>query len=403
MPSNASAKTRGPLIAHARLNRHDIIVRMRAIPVLLLSVSAYSATIADRMREQIDKHEVPGAVTVVVNAKRVIHLEAIGHADPAGKAPLRTDAMFWIASMTKPITATAILQLQEAGKLSIDDLASKYIPEYAKLKTKEGKPVPITLRHLLTHTSGLAEANPTESKGAKTLADVIPVFASKPVLFEPGTKWLYSQSGINSLGRIVEIVSGQPFEAYLEKNIFEPLKMKDTTFYPTEQQASRLVTPAKFENGGLTEASFSILGGLAPTSRERYPSASGGLFSTAPDYARYARMLLNEGTLEGERILKPESVLLMRTIATGTLPAGFIPGHGWGLGVGVVREPRGITRMLSAGTFGHGGAYGTQAWIDPVKGEAYILMIQRSNFQNNDDSPVRLAFQEALSGDGEKK
>jgi CubicO group peptidase (beta-lactamase class C family) len=248
---------------------------------------------------------------------------------------------------------------------------------------------------MLTHTSGLSEATPQESRSAKTLADLIPVYSSKPVTFEPGSTWKYCQSGINSLGRIVEIVSGERFEDYLQNHIFGPLKMKDTTFYLTDKQMPRLVTSARFENGALVEAPIQILGGLPPTSHDRYPAANGGLFSTASDYARFARMLLNEGTLDGRRYLQPASVQRMRTIDTGTLPAGFIPGHGWGLGVGVVREPQGITRMLSPGTFGHGGAHGTQAWIDPVKGQAYILMIQRANFRNSDDSPVRMAFQEA--------
>jgi CubicO group peptidase (beta-lactamase class C family) len=368
---------------------------MRAISLLLLAAIAYSATIAERMREQIDKHEIHGAVTLVANKQKVTHLEAMGHADLAGKIAMRPDAIFWIASMTKPITATAILMLQEAGKLSIDDPASKYIPEYANLKTKDGKPVAITLRHMLTHTSGLSEANAQESRSAKTLAELIPVYSSKPVNFEPGSTWKYCQSGINSLGRIVEIVSGERFEAYLQKHIFEPLKMKDTTFYLTDKQLPRLVTPVKLENGALVEAPIQILGGLPPTSHDHYPAANGGLFSTASDYARFARMLLNEGTLDGRRYLQPGSVQRMRTIDTGTLPAGFLPGHGWGLGVGVVREPQGVTSMLSPGTFGHGGANGTQAWMDPVKGQAFILMIQRANFRNSDDSPVRLAFQEA--------
>jgi CubicO group peptidase (beta-lactamase class C family) len=362
---------------------------------MLLVTTAYSASITDRMREQIDKHEISGAVTLVANKQKVTHLEALGYADPAGKIPMRADSIFWIASMTKPITATAILMLQEAGKLSIDDPASKYIPEYSDLKTKQGKPVTITLRHMLTHTSGLAEATVEEAKAARKLADLIPTFASKPVNFEPGSGWLYCQSGINSLGRIVEIVSAEPFEVYLEKHIFGPLKMKDTTFYLTDKQMPRFVTPAKFENGALTETPIQILGGVAPTSHEHYPAANGGLFSTAADYARFARMLLNDGTLDGRQFLKPESVQRMRTIDTGDLQAGFLPGHGWGLGVGIVREPQGVTRMLSPGTFGHGGANGTQAWIDPTKGQVFILMIQRSNFPNSDDSPVRLAFQEA--------
>src|SRR3954454_2716691 len=137
---------------------------MRSIALMLLVTTAYSASITDRMREQIDKHEISGAVTLIANKQKVTHLEAVGYADPAGKRPMRADSIFWIASMTKPITATAILMLQEAGKLSIDDPASKYIAEYANLKTKDGNRVTITLRHMLTHTSGLAEATPDEAK-----------------------------------------------------------------------------------------------------------------------------------------------------------------------------------------------------------------------------------------------
>jgi len=365
----------------------------------MVAVTAYSATIAERMREQIDKHEITGAVTLVVNKQRVTRVDAVGHADSMGKVAMRPDSIFWIASMTKPITAAAILMLQESGKLSIDDPAAKYIPEFANLKTKDGKPVTITLRHMLTHTSGLAEATSQESKAARTLAELVPAFLSKPTDFEPGSRWQYCQSGINSLGRIVEFVSGEAFDLFLEKHIFGPLKMKDTTFYLTEKQMPRLVTPVKFDSGDLKETSIPLLGDLPPTSRAHFPAANGGLFSTAPDYARFARMLLNEGILDGRRYLQPGSVQQMRAIGTGTLRAGFLPGHGWGLGVGVVREPQGVTRMLSPGTFGHGGAYGTQVWIDPAKGRAFILMIQRTNFRNGDDSPVRMAFQEAASAD----
>jgi len=149
---------------------------MRVISLLMVAVTAYSATIAERMREQIDKHEITGAVTLVVNKQRVTRVDAVGHADSMGKVAMRPDSIFWIASMTKPITAAAILMLQESGKLSIDDPAAKYIPEFANLKTKDGKPVTITLRHMLTHTSGLAEATSQESKAARTLAELVPAF-----------------------------------------------------------------------------------------------------------------------------------------------------------------------------------------------------------------------------------
>lgn len=299
--------------------------------------------------------------------------------------------------MTKPITGTAILMLQEEGKLSVDDLVSKHIPALANLKTPSGNLANLTLKHLLTHTSGMPEATNDESKAARTLGDLIPAYLNKPMQFEPGAKWQYCQSGINTLGRILEVASGLPFEKFVELRLFKPLGMKDTTFYLRSNQLSRLVTPARREPGGatLTEATISFLQGKAPTSTDRYPLANGGLFSTAPDYARFARMILNQGTLDGKRYLQPESVKRMTTIQTGSLVTGFTPGNGWGLAWCVVREPQGVTAMLGPGTHGHGGAYGTQAWIDPVNGVVLILMVQRTNFANGDASPVRMAFQQA--------
>jgi CubicO group peptidase (beta-lactamase class C family) len=222
---------------------------------------------------------------------------------------------------------------------------------------------------------------------------------NKPMQFEPGSEWKYSQSAINTLGRIIEVVSGQPYEKFLEQRLFKPLGMKDTTFYLRPGQMSRLVTPVKRGTDGvLVSTTVRVLYGKEPTSTDRFPAANGGLFSTGPDYARFARMILNQGTLDGKRYLKPESVSQMTTVQTGGLKTGFTPGNGWGLTWCVVREPQGITAMLSPGTHGHGGAYGTQAWIDPVKGVALILMVQRSDFDNSDNSPVRMAFQQAAMG-----
>ncbi len=358
--------------------------------------SAASPRIAARMKEMIQAKEIPGSVTLVATRTGVTHLQAIGNADPAGTKPLRKDSIFWIASMTKPITGTAILMLQEEGKLSVDDPVGKYVPELASLKTLSGKPANLTLKHLMTHTSGLPEATADESKAAKKLADLIPAYTNKPMQFEPGSKWQYCQSGINTLGRIIEVVSGQPYEVFLEKKLFDPLGMKDTTFYLRQEQVERLVSPVKrAEDGTLTETAIGLLQGKSPTSTDRYPAANGGLFSTAPDYARFARMILNGGSLDGKRYLKPESVRQMTTVQSGDLKTGFTPGNGWGLTWCVIREPQGVSAMLSPGTHGHGGAYGTQAWIDPVKGVALILMVQRSNFGNSDASAVRQAFQSA--------
>jgi len=372
------------------------------LPFLLIPAWAASsptdARIAAAMQEMIDAHEVPGAVTLIATRDGFTHLRAIGRSGPAATAkPMRKDSIFWIASMTKPITGTAILMLQEEGKLSVDDPVARFIPALAALKTPSGKPANLTLKHLLTHSSGLPEATNDEAKAARTLADLIPAYLNKPMQFEPGAKWQYCQSGINTLGRIVEVASGMPFEKFLARRIFKPLGMKDTTFYLRPNQMARLVTPARREanSNTLTETSVALLQGKSPTSTDRYPAANGGLFSTAPDYARFARMILNQGSLGGKQYLKPESVRQMTTIQSGSLVTGFTPGNGWGLAWCVVREPQGITAMLGAGTHGHGGAYGTQAWIDPVNGVALILMVQRANFANSDASPVRMAFQTA--------
>jgi CubicO group peptidase (beta-lactamase class C family) len=351
--------------------------------------------IAAALQPFVENHTIAGAVMLVADKDNVLSLDTVGYADVAAKKPMQPDNLFWIASMTKPVTATAMLMLQDEGKLSVDDLVAKYLPELANLKTADGKPAKLTLRHLLTHTSGMGEVTPQESRTARKLADLISCYANRPLQFEPGTKWQYCQSGINSLGRIVEVVSGQSFPEFLQKRIFDPLRMKDTTFYPTKEQMARLAKSYKEADGKLEEVTIFILDGHDPAARDRYPAANGGLFSTAQDYIHFCQMLLNLGSFGGRQYLKPESVKLMSTIQTGDLQTGFTEGNGWGLGCCVVRKPQGVTAVLSPGTFGHGGAYGTQAWIDPAKQVIYVLMVQRSNFPNADASDVRCAFQEA--------
>lgn len=350
------------------------------------------------MEQFVREKQIAGAVTLVATRNQFVQLEAVGEADIAQHVPMKTDAIFWIASMTKPVTAACVLMLQDQGMLSVDDPAAKYLPELANLKGPDGKPATVSLKQMLTHTSGMVGEAPSDVlRDATALADLIPVYARSPLRFEPGTKWEYCQSGINSLGRIVEVVSGQSLPDFMRERIFQPLGMKDTTFYLSEDQAARLAKSYKLEDGKLEETGNFLLQGHKETSRRRYPAANGGLFSTAADYARFCQMLLNDGSLDGKRILKPETVRQMCTIQTDEIRTGFTPGNGWGLGVCVVRQPQGVTAMLSPGTFGHGGAYGTQAWIDPARGAIYILMVQRANFPNSDDSQVRKGFQKAAA------
>ena len=358
--------------------------------------------VTEAMKPFVDNHEVSGVVTVVAGRDKILHVSAVGLANAEKNTPMTPDSIFWIASMTKPITAAAILALQDEGKLNIDDPIGKYIPELKDLKTADGKVHVVTIRHILSHTSGMAEASNEQTKVAKSLADLIPAYAAKPLVTPPNARWYYCQSGINTAGRIVEVVSGMSLPEFFERRFFGPMGMKDTTFYLSESQMPRLALSYKRGPDGKLEAAPNfILQGKSPTDRDRYPAANGGLYSTGPDYARFCQMLLNNGTLDGKTYLKPESVKLMSTITTGELKTGFTPGNGWGIGCCIVREPQGVTAMLSPGTFGHGGAHGTQAWIDPPRGVAYVLMIQRSNFANMggaDGSDVRKAFQEAAAG-----
>ncbi|MEN9675650.1 MAG: Esterase EstB [Verrucomicrobiota bacterium] len=378
----------------------------------LLLVSALRAEspklpgVGAALQEQINRHEIAGAVTMVVSKDRVLHLETTGLADMAAHKPMQADTVFWIASMTKPITATAVLMLQDEGKLDVHDPVAKYLPEFANLKTPSGQPANLTLIQILTHTSGLGEAGGPAAREAKTLADLVPLWLAAPMQFEPGSRWSYCQSGINAAGRVVEVVSGMSFDAFLKKRLFQPLGMKSTTFYPDASERARQVTAyAKNATTGSLEA-------VPPRPefgpRDRPPQGNGGLYSTTEDYGRFCQMLLGGGRFQGARYLSEASMKLMSTPQTPeTLPTGFFQNdtygrrglnYGWALGTCVLKAPHdGVPAMLSPGTFGHGGAWGTQAWVDPVKGVAYVLMVQRSNFPNSDASEVRRVFQQAAA------
>jgi CubicO group peptidase (beta-lactamase class C family) len=356
--------------------------------------------VVDQMQRFIDAKEIAGSATLVASRDTILHLDAAGLADVESGRPMATDTIFWIASMTKPITATAVMMLQDEGKVSVDDAVEKHLPEFGGLKLPDGAPATLTIRHLLTHTSGLAEITRDQALAATTLAEVTRLYAAQPVRFEPGTEWAYCQSGINTAARIVEVASGMPFEQFLDRRLFGPLGMKDTTFYLTEEQAERLATSyRRSEDGQLESATISLLHGKGPTSRDRFPAANGGLFSTAQDYARFCQMILGGGEYGGQRFLSLDAIGQMTALQTGALQTGFTPGNGWGLGWCVVRQPQEVTAVLSPGSFGHGGAYGTQAWIDPQKERIYILMVQRANFPNSDASEVRKAFQAAAAPD----
>jgi CubicO group peptidase (beta-lactamase class C family) len=368
-----------------------LLAPLHAAPPVMAAVDA-------AMKSFVEARDIAGAVTLVADENEILHLSAVGFSDLEARSPMSTDAVFWIASMTKPITATAVMMMQEEGKLSVDDPVSKYLPEFADLKDAAGNPVTITLKQCLTHSSGLAELSPDEAARITTLAELTPLVAAKPVQFAPGSKWQYCQTGINTVARVVEVVSGKTFPDFLQERLFSPLGMKDTSFYPAAEAAARLANSYKRSDGGeLEKVDLFFLNGKSPSEKSHYPMANGGLFSTATDYSKFARMILRSGEFDGKRYLKPESVKQMTTVQSGDLVTGFTPGNAWGLGWCIVREPQGVSEALSPGAFGHGGVFGTQAWIDPAKNRIYIFMVQRANFPNSDASLVRRAFQNAAA------
>ncbi|MEY4004023.1 MAG: Esterase EstB [Verrucomicrobiota bacterium] len=387
---------------------------LRILPASFLFATFSAATlpaapvlpgVGTAMQEMVARREIAGAVTMVVTANQVLHREANGLADLAAGKPMPADALFWIASMTKPVTGAAILILQDEGRLSVGDPVAKYLPEFAWLKTPSGRPANLTLTQILSHTSGLGEASGPAALKARTLAELAPLWLAARMQFEPGAQWKYCQSGINLAGRIVEVVSGKPFDVFVRERIFEPLGMKDTTFYPDANQRARIATAyaRKKENGALEPAPARAEYGRA----DGPPLGNGGLFSTAEDYARFCQLLLGGGMIEGKRVLSAKAVQALSSVVTGDLPTGFFQNetfgkhganYGWGIGTCVLKTPHaGAAEVLSPGSYGHGGAWGTQAWIDPAKGVAYVLMVQRANFPNSDASEVRVAFQRAAA------
>jgi CubicO group peptidase (beta-lactamase class C family) len=308
---------------------------------------------------------------------------------------MRTDSIFQIASMTKPVTAVGIMILVEDGMLAITDPVQKFLPEFARIQLREAvkdaatrenesemseirKPSrPITIRDLLTHTSGMSGGYPEGfrdlfDKRDRTLAEAVEAFPQQPLEFEPGTKWGYSNMGIATLGRIIELVSGASYESFLDEQVFQPLGMKDSHFFVPEEKRSRIAAIYKLEGEGLKPAGVDLYRAGA-----KYPSPEAGLYSTAPDLFRFHQMMLNGGSFGGKRILSKASVDLMTQVQTGDLRAGFSPGMGFGLGWSVVRNVEGMFRLNSIGTFGHGGLYRTYGFVDPRKELVGIILLQR--------------------------
>ena len=375
-----------------------------------------------RIHETIQRHmdagEISGAVTLVARRGRVAHFEAHGMMDIATKKPMSRDAIFRLASMSKPVTGAAVMMLIEEGKVRLTDPVSKFTPEFKGMKVavpkessagpaRAGSLVPqaltvpanreITIRDLLTHTSGMFRGALTLSasgsaqvdrKPTDSLADYVPRLGALPLAFQPGTRWSYSAGdGFDTLGRIVEIASGQSFDEFLRRRMFEPLGMKDTFFWAPDDRRSRVPSVYTRTAQGLVkeETQDRVLS-------RTFSSGSGGLMSTAEDFLQFCQMLLDGGQLNGKRLLGPRSVDLMASVHVPDTVEGRTPGQGFGLSVRVITDPVAAGSTLSKGSYGWGGVFGTRYWIDPKTKIVGILMMQNGIYEE----VIRGDFEDAV-------
>jgi len=332
----------------------------------------------------IDNHTVAGAVTLVATRDRILYLKAAGYRDLAAKAAMPVNAMFWIASSSKPMTVTAFMMLVDEGKISVDDPVEKYLPEFQGQMVKatdEGKsqaavgsqsapPLvpashPILIREILSHTSGLPFKSSAQPGALDTmpLKEAVRSFAAEPLIFQPGTSYSYSNEGINTAARIIEVVSGMPYEKFMQQRLFDPLGMTDTTFWPNEEQISRLAETYKLDPAtkDLMRVPIGQLTYPLNDWQHRYPMPAGGLFSTAVDVSKFCQMILNGGMLNGKRYISPAALHAMTSVENSGL--GKVNyGFGW---------------MVSKNGFGHGGANKNAMDIDTTTGRIFVFMVQQ--------------------------
>jgi CubicO group peptidase (beta-lactamase class C family) len=432
MMTKNAAKRRFPLALLAVLT---IVLPLSAgsLPSAKPEEVGFSTERLQRVKEAVQQHiegrTIAGAVTLVARRGRIAHFEAQGFMDIEGKKAMPKDAIFRLASTSKPITAVAVMMLVEEGKIRLNDPVSRFIPEFKNLNkvavprpgataapagrgTGPGQPGgevtfdvvsatrEITIRDLLTHTSGLVSGGLGASAAGKlaprtptdTLATYIPKLAAVPLDFQPGALWRYSgQAGFDVLSRVVEIVSGQPFDQFVKVRLFDPLGMKDTGFAASGDRAARLATVYRRTPNGLERSDNP--NALSSTT---YFSGAGGLMSTAEDYLQFAQMLVNGGQLNGKRLLSPRTVELMASNHTGDMVNGQFGrpprGMGFGLGVQVVQDPVAADLRQSAGTFGWAGAYGTNVNMDTREQMVTVVFIQNQG----GSGPLHRDFENAV-------
>jgi len=349
------------------------------------------------LQELVDKQTIPGAVYLVARHGEVVASDAVGWSNLDEKKPMQKDSIFQIMSMTKNFTGVAAMMLVEEGKLELRRPVADYLPEFKDIEVADPAGNGLSGLHrphtaptvwqLMDHSSGLpgdpgGELADNPHTLRVPLAEAVTFYAHEHLQFEPGTKWQYSNEGIATLGRIIEVVSGQSYVDFVTSRILAPLGMKDTFYFPPADKVGRIALVYKHVDGKLVRSGNEILAGDSANYRKGavYPAPEYGLYSTAADLFRFYNMLLSGGTVDGHRYLSKQSIRTMTRVFTPDVkPSGWMGGTGYGLTFEVVNQSEGTLLLHSPGTFGHGGAFGTEGWMDPVNDLIRIELVQLSD------------------------
>jgi CubicO group peptidase (beta-lactamase class C family) len=347
--------------------------------------------LTSEFRALVDQQKLAGVTTLLARHGKVVHFDTYGKANAATGEALKPDSIFRIASMTKPIAGVAMMQLWEQGKWQLSDPVSKYIPEFANLQVKkagggtEPQKTPMTMAQLMSHTAGfgVSAVYEKEGLGATDLQGMIDKLKNLPLETQPGSAWDYGPS-VNIQGYIVEKLSGQSLDVYLDEHIFKPLGMVDTGFWAPPEKASRVVAIHTYDDAGKIQGPQQ---NRVTTSKPSFLAGSGGLMSTAEDYWRFAQAIGNGGQLNGQRVLKADTVKLMRTnvLQPGAQVDLYGPsqdGVGFGMDFAIIMDPQRAGTPQGLNSFYWGGAFGTWFWIDPTNDLVFVGMIQNQNGSN---------------------
>ncbi len=386
---------------HGWLSYGDFMKKQFALSALLIGVSlvagaqtaaisggkAQPDAIQSYLQPLVDNHTIAGAVTLVANKDGIVYLEPVGYRDLSAKTPMQANDMFWIASTTKTMTAIAVMMLVDEGKINLDDPVEKYLPEFHDMKVRlarpDSKPAapaaqdlqqvaplvpashPILVREILSHTGGLPFSSAAEPGALDMLPlkDAVRSYAAEPLIYQPGTDYKYSNEGINTAARIIEVVTGMPYERFMQTRLFDPLGMKDTTFWPNAEQISRLAQAYKLnpQTKSLVEVPITQLTYPLNDHKHRYPMPAGGLFSTAEDVATFSRLILNGGVLNGKRYISAQAYHEMTSLQNK--------------GMGGINY--GFALIITKSGFTHGGAYKNAMVIDTSTGRTLVFMVQQ--------------------------